>query len=141
MADLSGMRLIAGGTFTIGSEGFYPEEAPLRRVWVDSFHIDETPVTNAQFAAFVTATAHVTVAEVAPNPGDYPGMDPQMAKPSSLVFQKTAGPVDMADPSAWWQFTFGACWKHPLGPGSSIEPTSIDASRVAVFLERRAERS
>ena len=68
MADLSGMRLIEGGTFTMGSEAFYPEEAPLRRVKVDSFHIDETPVTYAQFAAFVVATGHVTVAEIAPDP-------------------------------------------------------------------------
>lgn len=62
MADLSGMRLIEGGTFTMGSEAFYPEEAPLRRVKVDTFRIDETPVTDAQFAAFVAATGHVTVA-------------------------------------------------------------------------------
>ena len=121
MTDRSGMRRIEGGIFTMGSEAFYPEEAPLRRVRVDGFWIDETPVTNAQFAAFVSATGHVTVAEVAPDPKDYPGMDPQMARAGSLVFNKTAGPVDMADASAWWSFTFGACWKHPLGPGSSIE--------------------
>jgi formylglycine-generating enzyme len=121
MTDLSGMRAIEGGTFTMGSERFYPEEAPLRRVRVDGFYMDETPVTNAQFAAFVAATGHVTVAEVAPDPRDYPDMDPQMARAGSLVFHKTAGPVDMVDASAWWQFTFGACWKRPLGPGSSIE--------------------
>lgn len=116
----AGMRRIEGGTFTMGSESFYPEEAPLRRVRVDSFWIDETPVTNAQFSAFVAATGHVTVAEVAPDPRDYPGMDPQMAKAGSLVFHKTAGPVDMTDASAWWRFTFGACWKHPLGPDSDL---------------------
>lgn len=105
----------------MGSEAFYPEEAPLRRVKVDSFYIDETPVTNAQFAAFVAATGHVTVAEIAPDPRDYPGMLPGMDRAGSLVFNKTVGPVDMGDPSNWWHFTFGACWKHPLGPGSSIE--------------------
>jgi len=121
MADPQpGMRLIEGGTFTMGSTAFYPEEAPLRRVNVDSFWIDETPVTNAQFAAFVAATGYVTVAEIAPDPKDYPGMLPGMNRAGSLVFQKTAGPVDMADAGHWWHFTFGACWKHPLGAGSDL---------------------
>ncbi|MGV3512197.1 MAG: formylglycine-generating enzyme family protein [Novosphingobium sp.] len=115
------MRLVEGGAFTMGSEAFYPEEAPLRRVKVDSFWIDETPVTNAQFASFVAATGYVTVAEIAPDPKDYPGMLPGMDRAGSLVFHKTAGPVDMADAANWWHFTFGACWRHPLGPGSSID--------------------
>lgn len=119
--EFANMRLIESGTFTMGSEAFYPEEAPLRRVKIDSFWIDETPVTNAQFAAFVASTGYVTIAEIAPEPKDYPGMLPGMDRAGSLVFHKTQGPVDMADPSAWWHFTFGACWKHPLGPGSSIE--------------------
>ena len=50
-----GMRHIAGGTFTMGSLNWYPEEAPLRRVRVDDFWIDETPVTNREFARFVAA--------------------------------------------------------------------------------------
>lgn len=116
----AGMRLIEGGTFLMGSEAFYPEEAPVRRVRVDSFWIDETPVTNLQFADFIEATGYVTVAEVAPDPKDYPGMIPGMDRAGSLVFQKTSGPVDMADASNWWRFTFGACWKHPLGPGSDL---------------------
>lgn len=116
-----GMRLIEGGTFTMGSETFYPEEAPLRRVKVDAFWIDEAPVTNAQFAAFVSANGYVTVAEVPPDPKNYPGLLPEMARAGSLVFNKTAGPVDMSDASAWWHFTFGACWKHPLGIESSIK--------------------
>lgn len=120
-AGREGMQFIPGGTFTMGSESFYPEEAPLRPVRVDDFWIDETPVTNAQFAAFVAATGHVTVAEIAPDPKHYPGMLRGMARAGSLVFHKPQGPVGTADPSRWWQFTFGACWKHPRGPGSSIE--------------------
>lgn len=116
----AGMRLLKGGTFTMGSEAFYPEEAPPRRVEVDSFWIDETPVTNDQFAAFVAATRYVTVAEIAPDPKDYPGMLPGMDRAGSLVFHKTAGPVDMSDAGNWWYFTFGACWKQPTGPGSHL---------------------
>lgn len=117
----AGMKLIPGGTFTMGSDRFYPEEAPSRRVKVDPFWIDETPVTNRQFAAFVEATGHRTVAEIAPDPTDYPGMDPAMAQPGSLVFVPTPAPVPLFDPSQWWTFCFGADWRHPLGPDSSIE--------------------
>lgn len=80
------MRLIPGGTFMMGSAAFYPEERPVREVRVDPFWIDETPVTNAQFAEFVAATGYVTFAEIAPNASDYPGMDPTLALPGSLVF-------------------------------------------------------
>jgi len=115
-----GMTRIAGGTFSMGSERFYPEEAPVRRVAVDSFSIDQAPVTNRQFAAFVEATGHTTAAEIAPDPGDYPGMDPALAQPGSLVFRRTPAPVDLRDWSQWWEFCFGADWRHPTGPDSSL---------------------
>ena len=118
-----GMRWIEGGEFQMGSDRFYPEEAPARRVRVDGFWIDQTPVTNRQFAAFVRATGHKTLAETPPDPRDYPGMDPEMARAGSLVFQPTAGPVRLDDPSQWWAFRFGACWRRPLGkPG----PLALD---------------
>lgn len=115
------MRPIAGGVFTMGSTAFYAEERPLRRVKVDPFWIDETPVTNRQFAEFVAATGHVTLAEIAPDPADYPGMDPSLAKPGSLVFQKTPAPVPLHDHTQWWAFVIGADWRHPTGPESGIE--------------------
>ncbi len=40
-----GMRHVEGGEFRMGSDGFYPEEAPVRSVRVDGFWIDEMPVT------------------------------------------------------------------------------------------------
>ncbi len=125
MNDLSGMRRIEGGTFTMGSEAFYPEEAPLRRVRVDPFWIDETPVTNRQFARFVEATGYRTVAEIAPDPKDYPGLLPEYAQPGSLVFTKTAGPVPLTDYHLWWSFTLGADWRHPLGPDSDLDSLDL----------------
>lgn len=119
-AGLAGMVHVPGGTFAMGSERFYPEEAPVRLVRVDPFWIDETPVTNAQFAAFVAATGHVTFAEIAPDPKDYPGMLPELAHAGSLVFEMTPGPVDLRQ-VCWWDFRIGASWRAPLGPGSSIE--------------------
>ncbi|WP_043606541.1 formylglycine-generating enzyme family protein [Novosphingobium sp. Rr 2-17] len=119
------MVWIAGGTFTMGSDRHYPEEAPTRRVAVDGFWIDAAPVTNRQFAAFVAATGYVTVAEIAPDPKDYPGMQPGMARAGSLVFHKTATPVDTGNPANWWRFEFGADWRHPLGPDSDIESLDL----------------
>jgi len=55
-ATHAGMRRLDGGRFLMGSERFYPEEAPVRAVRVDPFWIDEVPVTNADFSRFVAAT-------------------------------------------------------------------------------------
>jgi formylglycine-generating enzyme required for sulfatase activity len=99
----------------------YREEAPAHDVIVSGFWIDRTPVTNRQFAAFVEATGYVTVAEVAPRAEDYPGALPEMLKAASLVFMPTSGPVRLDDWSQWWQWTFGACWRHPTGPGSNLD--------------------
>ena len=60
------MIWIEGGTFRMGSDRHYPEEAPVHRVAVDGFWIDRTPVMNRQFKEFVRATGHVTVAEIVP---------------------------------------------------------------------------
>ena len=54
---------IPGGSFRMGSTSFYPEEAPIHTVTVGSFAIERHPVTNAQFAEFVTETGYLTVAE------------------------------------------------------------------------------
>ncbi|WP_430443692.1 formylglycine-generating enzyme family protein [Sphingorhabdus contaminans] len=119
------MRQIEGGTFSMGSVGWYPEETPVRRVRVDSFWIDETPVTNRQFAAFVAATGHVTAAQIAPDPKLYPGMLPGMDVAGSLVFSPTSQPVALDDFSQWWRFTFGADWRHPYGPNSSVDDLDL----------------
>jgi formylglycine-generating enzyme required for sulfatase activity len=119
-AERAGMRRLPGGVFTMGSERFYPEELPRRRVRVDAFWIDEAPVTNRQFAAFVAATGYRTFAETAPDPADYPGMPPEMARAGSLVFERPSARVDLNNFGEWWKFCFGANWFQPLGEGSSI---------------------
>jgi sulfatase modifying factor 1 len=115
------MAWIPGGTFLMGSHDFYPEEAPVHSVSVDPFWIDCRAVTNADFRRFVDATGHMTLAERPADPADYPGAKPELLVPSSVVFQKPAGPVDLADPYQWWTYVAGADWRHPRGPGSSLQ--------------------
>jgi len=112
---------IDGGEFTMGSVDFYPEERPFRRVRVERFAIDRYPVTNAQFAQFVDATNYVTIAERPIDPADYPGAIEALCVPGALVFRATSGPVDLRDWTQWWAWTPGAQWRHPLGPGSSLD--------------------
>ena len=116
----AGMRWIPEGTFLMGSEEFYPEEAPVQRVSVDGFWADETAVTAAEFRRFVRETGYVTVAERPLEPEQYPDADPELLVPGSLVFRKTSGPVDLDDVSNWWDYVPGAYWKRPGGPGTTI---------------------
>ena len=104
----------------MGSADFYPEEAPARRVEVEGFWIDERPVTVAEFRRFVKATGHVTVAERAPEPADFPDADRAMLVPGSLVFHPTRGPVDLRDFHSWWSYVPGAFWQRPEGPCSDV---------------------
>jgi sulfatase modifying factor 1 len=115
------MVWIPGGTFRMGSDDHYPEEAPAHRVKVDGFWIDRAPVTNRQFARFVMATGHKTFAEIPPDPKDYPGALPHMLYAGSLVFVHPPSTFDMRDWSQWWTFMKGADWRHPCGPKSNID--------------------
>ncbi len=84
-------------------------EGPIHRVELSAYAISAHAVTNAEFAAFVEATGHVTDAERygwsfvfgGLLPGDFPA---------------TAGVA--ATP--WWRQVFGADWAHPEGPHSDV---------------------
>src|SRR5215207_4851970 len=91
----TGMIRIPGGTFRMGSDKHYPEEAPVHRVTVDGFWLDRTPVTNRQFRDFVRATGHVTVAEIVPKAEDYPGALPHMIYAVSLTRPPPRHAVDL----------------------------------------------
>src|SRR3954462_14875294 len=118
--EREGMTWIPGGSFLMGSEDFYPEERPVRSVELDGFWIDGRLVTVADFRRFVKATGYVTVAERPLDAADYPGADPDLLVPGSLVFRKARGPVDLRDFRNWWEYLPGADWQHPAGPGSSL---------------------
>ena len=117
----SGMVWIPGGSFLMGSDQHYPEEAPAHRVELAGFWIDRAPVTNAQFLKFVKATSYRTLAESFADSALYPDADAAQLQPASIVFVPPAGPVGQANHYSWWQYVPGASWRHPEGPGSSIK--------------------
>lgn len=116
-----GMIFVPGGTFRMGSDTHYPEEAPAHNVTVDGFWIDSTPVTNKQFEKFVQDTGHVTFAETVPDLKNYPDAVPELIFAGSLVFVQPKHPVDLHDWSQWWNLMPGANWRHPYGPKSNIK--------------------
>ena len=73
---LKGMVWIPGGEFSMGVEDprgttgggmqSMDDARPIHRVYVDSFWMDQTEVTNEQFARFVKATGYITMAERTP---------------------------------------------------------------------------
>src|SRR5262245_19788410 len=115
------MVWIPGGTFLMGSDQHYPEERPAHLVTVDGFWMDRAPVTNERFSAFVDATRHVTFAEITPRPEDYPGALPDQLFAGSLVFVKPTRRVDTRDFTNWWHWMQAADWRHPTGPGSTLD--------------------
>ncbi|MBO0934114.1 formylglycine-generating enzyme family protein [Fibrella aquatilis] len=128
--DHTGMVRIPAGQYAMGADGQQgrPDEYPKHQVQVDSFWMDATEVTNAQFARFVKATGYVTTAERKPDweelrkqlPPGTPHPDEKLLVASSLVFKSPSQAVSLTDYSQWWQWVAGANWRHPDGPGSSI---------------------
>jgi formylglycine-generating enzyme required for sulfatase activity len=117
-----GMVWVPPGEFLMGSvEEEYADALPRHRVVVRGFWMDATEVTNAQFAEFVAATGYVTVAERTPEARDFPNVPPQRLVPGSLVFTPPQEEVGLDDPYRWWRYVPGADWRHPEGPGSSIQ--------------------
>ena len=112
---------IPGGTFLMGSDKHYPEEAPAHEVTVHGFWMDKYAVTNEEFRRFVEEARYVTLAERPPTAEDYPGAKPELLVPASVVFQKPPQRVDLRDCYQWWTYVPGANWRHPEGPASSLK--------------------
>ena len=119
-ARTRGMVRIPGGQFRMGDDRYYPEEAPVTNQDVGALWIDRHPVTNADFRRFVKDTGYVTVAEIAPTREAFPDAHDEDLVPGSLVFVGTPGPVPLDDWTQWWEWTPGADWRHPAGPGSTL---------------------
>jgi formylglycine-generating enzyme required for sulfatase activity len=118
---LAAMTWIEGGSFTMGSDDFYPEERPARAAEVAGFWIDVTPVTNDAFAEFAAETGYLTLAERAPDPAAYPGIAPGALVPGSVVFDPPDARTATDAGVTWWRYVPGASWRAPLGLGSTVE--------------------
>jgi formylglycine-generating enzyme required for sulfatase activity len=126
-----GMVWIPGGEFTMGTDDpeSYQYERPAHRVRVDGFWMDITEVTNADFKKFVDATGYLTIAEKKPTweelkkqlPPGTPKPEETVFVPGSLVFSPPAYAISLEDYSRWWSWKSGTDWRHPDGPGSSLE--------------------
>jgi formylglycine-generating enzyme required for sulfatase activity len=129
--EVPGMVWVEGGTFVMGTDdpGAYVHERPSHKVRVDGFWIDQTEVTNKQFEEFVTDTGYRTIAEREIAWQDLKRQLPPEVKrphdsilvPGSLVFNPQAGIRSLHDIAQWWRWTPGANWRHPKGPGSSVQ--------------------
>ena len=111
---------IPAGSFMMGSNEHYREEAPQRRVALEAFQIDVAAVTNADFSAFVLETGYQTTCERPIIREKCTTLPEDFYAPGSLVFQMTSAPIPLTDPKRWWKFVKGANWLHPEGPKSSI---------------------
>jgi formylglycine-generating enzyme len=128
-----GMVWIPGGEFSMGAVDPLGQDAnvvgmqattdsrPVHRVHVDGFWMDATEVTNREFAKFVKATGHVTVAERKPRAEDFPGAPPENLVAGSVVFSPPDHAVPLDTHFRWWTYIQGADWRHPEGPGSGLE--------------------
>jgi len=129
----AGMVWIPGGEFSMGAAdpqgidnndvGMHAtdDSRPIHRVRIDGFWMDKTEVTNAQFDAFVQATDYVTLAERTPSAKDFPTAAPENLVAGSVLFSNPGHPVPLNDHFQWWTYVKGASWRHPLGPGSSLQ--------------------
>lgn len=127
----AGMVHVPGGEFLMGSDSklAQPNEKPAHKVRVRGFWMDRHHVTNAEFRKFVEATGYVSTAERPPEwetlkvqlPPGTPRPPDSALVPGGMVFVGTPGPVPLQDFSQWWRYVPGADWRHPGGPGSSID--------------------
>lgn len=105
----------------MGSELGQSDERPEHEVTVHGFWMDQTEVTNEQFARFVRETGYVTTAERQPDSADFPGAPPESLVPGAIVFAPPPGDVPLENHFVWWRYEAGANWRHPEGPGSGID--------------------
>jgi sulfatase modifying factor 1 len=116
-----GMVWIPGGAFWMGSEQGQSDERPVHQVTVDGFWMDQTEVTNEQFARFVQQSGYVTTAERRPDPKDFPGVPLENLVAGAIVFAPPPGEVPLDNHYVWWRYQAGANWRHPEGPGSIMQ--------------------
>ncbi len=142
-----GMVWVVGGEFSMGAADpghvgrslmeALSDAQPIHRVYVDGYWMDETEVTNEQFAAFVEATGYVTVAELTPTLEEFPGAPPENLVAGSVVFTPPLMRVPLTNKFQWWRYQPAASWRHPQGPGT--DATGLETHPVVHVAYEDAE--
>lgn len=96
---------VSPSTFRVDGEG------PSRRAQLSGFHIGETEVSNAQWAAFVAATGFVSESE---------RFGWSFVFELHLTTEANASSTEVVDTAPWWVRVDGASWRHADGPGSDV---------------------
>ncbi len=105
---------IHGGSFWMGTdrdEGFSADgEGPAHKVRVRPFLLDQTAVSNEDFAAFVAETGYRTDAETL-----------GWSFVFHLLLPDDFPPTQAIACAPWWRKVERASWRHPEGPHSSVD--------------------
>ena len=129
---MTGMVEIPGGEFLMGSDRHYPEERPAHRVKVDGFWMDQAPVTNAQFRAFVEATGPC-------DPGGAAGESRALPGRAAGAAGAGVGRVPPAHADGWICATISTGGPTCRGPAGAT-PAGPPARSMGVTITRRARR-
>ena len=137
--DGAPMSFIPGGEFLMGTdtgEGYPADgEGPARLVKLRPFFMDTMAVSNERFSAFIADTSYVTGAEREGWSFVFAGLLPD-------DFEDTRAVAD----APWWRQVFGATWRTPEGPQSSLSGRAAhpvvhiswaDASAYAAWAGKR----
>jgi sulfatase modifying factor 1 len=103
-------------------------EGPVREIELSAFAIEPVAVSNQRFAEFVDDTGHVTDAKRYGWSFVFGGLLPD-------AFPNTRGVAE----APWWREVFGASWRHPEGPLSSIDAVAEASCQSAKTAPPRPE--
>ena len=131
------MICMPGGEFTMGSDHHYAEEKPAHRVKVDGFWIDATSGDECRVPALRQRHRPRHLRRDRARPEGLSRRPAAYAARGLARLRQDEGPVDLTNWSNWWTFGFGADWRHPYGPGSSIK--GLDDHPVVHIAYRDAE--
>ena len=106
---------IPPGTYPIGSQHPRPTERPFQQILLEKFYISQLPVTNDLFDFFIRETGYETDAEKT-------GFGTVViGRVCRRIDQQTGRAILSIGQGVRSHKVQGASWRHPAGPGTSLE--------------------